>query len=114
MKTEIAHSIQPFNISIADVVLIDLKRRLSNIRWMNPIESKGWEYRIDPAYLKEFIFYCKDTFDWRVQEENLNQFQHYTSDLEDYNLHFSMKKEMPGLHPNTVAAWLAGFILSLQ
>jgi pimeloyl-ACP methyl ester carboxylesterase len=88
MKTEIAYSIQPFTISIPDAVLTDLHRRLSGTRWMIPIEPAGWEHGINPGYLKTFIAYWKDTFDWRAQEEKLNRFRHFTAGVEDYDLHF--------------------------
>jgi pimeloyl-ACP methyl ester carboxylesterase len=92
MKTEVAYSTQPFTISIPDVVINDLHERLSKTRWMNPINSHGWEHGINPTYLKEFISYWNDTFDWRVQEEKLNQFKHFTADVEDYNIHFIHEK----------------------
>ena len=92
MKTEIASSVQPFTINIPDTVLNDLQRRLSNTRWMNPLESTGWKHGINPDYLKEFISYWNTTFDWRAQEKKLNQFKHFTADVEDYNLHFIHEK----------------------
>ena len=92
MKTEIASSVQPFTINIPDTVLNDLQRRLSNTRWMNPLESTGWKHGINPDYLKEFISYWNTTFNWRAQEKKLNQFKHFTADVEDYNLHFIHEK----------------------
>jgi pimeloyl-ACP methyl ester carboxylesterase len=92
MRTEVAYGVQPFTISIPDVVLTDLQQRLTNTRWMNPIDSKGWEHGINPNYLKDFISYWRDTFDWRAQEKKLNQFRHFTADVEDYNLHFIHQK----------------------
>jgi pimeloyl-ACP methyl ester carboxylesterase len=92
MKTEIAYSVQPFTISIPDVILTDLHERLSDTRWMKPIESKGWEHGVNPGYLKEFITYWNDTFDWRTEEEKLNRFNHFTADVKDYNIHFIHEK----------------------
>ena len=92
MKTEIAYRIQPFAINIPDAVLTDLHRRLANTRWMNPMDQKGWEHGINPGYLKEFISYWRDTFDWRAQEEKINRFKHFTVGVEDYNLHFIHEK----------------------
>ena len=88
MKTEIAYSIQPFTIRIADGVLTDLQQRLANTRWMKPIDSTGWEHGVNPDYLREFISYWHNTFDWRAQEEKLNKSKHFTAPVEDYNLHF--------------------------
>ena len=56
MKTEIASSVQPFTINIPDTVLNDLHRRLSNTRWMNPLESTGWKHGINPGLLKRIYF----------------------------------------------------------
>ena len=102
MKTEIASSVRPFTINIHDTVLNDLQRRLSKTRWMNPLESTGWKHGINPDYLKEFISYWNTTFDWRAQEKKLNQFKHFTSGVEDYNLHFIHEKgKGPVTDPNT-------------
>jgi len=92
MKTEIAYNIKPFTISIPDAVLSDLQQRLSDTRWMNPIKTTGWDYGVDPEYLKEFILYWKNTFDWRAQEKKLNRFKHFTVAVEDYSLHFIHEK----------------------
>lgn len=92
MKTEIAYHVQPFTISIPDSILTDLQRRLASTRWMKPLESKGWEQGINPDYLKEFILYWHDAFNWRVQEKKLNRFKHFTAGVEDYNLHFIHEK----------------------
>ena len=92
MNTETAYRILPFNISIPDVVLIDLKERLSNTRWMKPIEPDGWRQGVDPEYLKEFISYWRDTFDWRREEKKLNRFKHFTVGVDDYDLHFFQER----------------------
>lgn len=92
MKTEIAYAISPFTINIPDGVLTDLKRRLAHTRWMNSLASKGWTQGVDQEYLKAFIAYWRDTFDWRAQEQKLNRFRHFTADVEDHNLHFIHEK----------------------
>jgi pimeloyl-ACP methyl ester carboxylesterase len=92
MKTEIAYSVQPFTISISDDILTDLHERLSDTRWMKPIALEGWEHGVNPGYLKEFISYWNDTFDWRTQEERLNRFNHFTADVKDYHIHFIHEK----------------------
>jgi pimeloyl-ACP methyl ester carboxylesterase len=93
MKTEVASSIQPFIINVPQRLLNDLHERLANTRWMNSIESRGWDQGIDPNYLKEFIFYWKNAFDWRRQEERLNnRFHHFMAAVEDYDIHFIHEK----------------------
>lgn len=88
MKTETAYRIQPFSINTPEELLSDLKERLTNIRWMMPLEPEGWRHGIDPGYLKEFLLYWKDTFDWRLQEQKLNSFKHFTVGVDDYDLHY--------------------------
>jgi microsomal epoxide hydrolase len=92
MKTETAQKIQPFTISVPEETLADLQQRLSSTRWLNSIRPAGWEYGIDLNYLKEFISYWKDSFNWREKEEMLNRLKHFTADVEDYSIHFIHEK----------------------
>lgn len=81
-----------FQINISQFVLDDLKERIKNTRWTDEIEGSGWEYGTNLAYLKELTLYWIDKFDWRAQEEYLNSFNQYKTEIDDCLVHFIYEK----------------------
>lgn len=81
-------SIRPFKIEIAPDVLDDLQLRLKNTRWPNQIDGSGWDMGTDPDYLRELVDYWRTRYDWRRHEWALNQFAHFTTELNDSRIHF--------------------------
>lgn len=77
----------PFKISVADEVIEDLHQRLDMARWPDEI-GENWQYGTDLNYLKQLCHYWRNEFDWREQERVLNQFDHFTTDIDDRKLHF--------------------------
>src|SRR5258706_1366 len=84
--------IQPFKIHVSNDELADLRRRLSNIRWPPDGTGKPWSMGTDRAYLQQLIAYWRDKYDWRVQEAALNTFDHYTTAIGGYKIHFIHQK----------------------
>src|SRR5262245_23628026 len=79
--------IAPFTIRIPDAALSDLKARLQRPRFPPALQG-DWTYGTDLAYLKELVTYWRDKFDWRAQERKLNQFEHFTTNIDGLNIHF--------------------------
>ena len=69
--------ILPFEISVADADIEDLKRRLANTRWPDQIAGPSREYGTDVSYLLELVDYCQNEFDSKKQELELNQFDQF-------------------------------------
>jgi len=81
--------IKPFTINISQKIIDDLKTRLSVTRFPDQLEDvKDWSYGIELNYTKELANYWKDTYDWRKQEKYLNQFSHFTTKIDDIEVHF--------------------------
>jgi len=78
---------EPYKINLPDTVFEDLRRRLSETRWPAQI-GIGWEYGTDLTYLMELCEYWRTKFDWRAQEETLNQFDHFKTEIDDLSVHF--------------------------
>jgi pimeloyl-ACP methyl ester carboxylesterase len=81
-----------FVINIDDKILDDLNYRLDRVRWPDEIPGSGWTHGTNLDYLKELVEYWKTDFDWRKHEDSLNKFNHFTSDIEDFNIHFIHEK----------------------
>ncbi len=80
--------IESYTINISDADLDDLQRRLANTRWPDQLQNTSWEYGTDIQYLRELVSYWQHEFDWRAQETRLNQFDHFTTRVDDLPMHF--------------------------
>ncbi len=79
---------QPFKIQVPDSVLEDLKQRLSRTRFPDQLEGADWTYGTELSYLREFVSYWRDKYDWRVHEAALNRFAHFKAEVRGLDIHF--------------------------
>ncbi|ETX08530.1 MAG: hypothetical protein ETSY2_04880, partial [Candidatus Entotheonella gemina] len=89
--------VRPFTIQVPDDVLEDLRRRLGDTRFPDEIPASGWDYGTNLDYLKELVQYWRTDFDWRAQEEKLNRFHHYKTQVDGLDIHFIHER---GTGPN--------------
>jgi epoxide hydrolase len=93
-------AIVPFEIAIPEQDIQDLKQRLSRTRLPDQIADTSWEYGTDIRYLRELLAYWENDYDWREQEENLNQFDQFKTEIEGLDLHFiHQRSENPNAIP---------------
>jgi hypothetical protein len=45
------YSPKPFQIAVPDATLVDLRRRLQDVRWPDEV-APGWDYGVDLEYLR--------------------------------------------------------------
>ncbi len=81
-------NIQSFKIAIPESTLNDLRERLARTHWPDEIEGAGWSYGTNLDYLKSLVAYWQNEYDWRKQEETLNRYTHFRTDLDGLNIHF--------------------------
>lgn len=79
---------QPFTVQVPQGVLDDLKDRLARTRWPDEVEGAAWDYGTNLSYLKTLVDYWQHEFEWRKQEEKLNQFAHFRADIDGVGIHF--------------------------
>jgi pimeloyl-ACP methyl ester carboxylesterase len=80
--------IRPFCIDIPQADLDDLKDRLARTRWPQELPGVGWSRGVALDYLKELAEYWADGFDWRKQEEKLNEFPQFITTIDGQDIHF--------------------------
>ena len=80
--------IKPFTIHVSDSALDDLSNRLALTRLPDQLDNTSWEYGTDLGYLAELLTYWREEFDWRKQEADLNQFDHFTTEVDGLATHF--------------------------
>ncbi len=81
-------AIRPFNVRVPDEILDDLDDRLKRARLPDQIPDTDWSYGTDGAYLSELIDYWRTEFDWRAQEQILNELDQFTTVIDGVDLHF--------------------------
>jgi microsomal epoxide hydrolase len=80
--------LKPFTVQVSDDVLDDLRERLARTRWPDQIPGSEWGYGTDLAYLQELCDHWRTKFDWRAQEERLNRWPHYLTEIDGQQIHF--------------------------
>ena len=94
-----AAAIRPFKITVPSSVLTDLKERLRRARFPEAIPGTNWNDGTDLAYLKEFVAYWRDKYDWRAHERRLNRFDQFTTLIDGIDIHFVHQRSK---NPNAV------------
>jgi pimeloyl-ACP methyl ester carboxylesterase len=109
--------VKPFQISIPDSSLSDLKTRLSLARFPDELDDAQWDYGTPLADVKRLAAYWKDSFDWRKAEKKLNELPHFTTSItvsgfSPIQVHFlHQKSSVPGAIPLLfVHGWPGSFL----
>ena len=80
--------IRPFVVDVPEPVLEDLRARLRRTRYPDEIPGSDWDYGTNSAYLKELVTYWAEEFDWREQERQINEFDHFKTNIDGLDIHF--------------------------
>jgi microsomal epoxide hydrolase len=81
-------AIHPFKIDISTAVLEDLRSRLAATRWPEGLRDPGWNDGTSEVYLKELLQRWQHGFDWRAQEQAINQFAQFRTEVHGVGIHF--------------------------
>lgn len=88
----------PFQLSVPDAVLDDLRQRLLCTRLPDEPPLAPWSTGTSVDYLKQLLDYWREGYDWREQEAMLNAFRQFTVQLAGIDLHF-IYEEGKGANP---------------
>jgi microsomal epoxide hydrolase len=89
--------IRPFEIEIADKVLVDLDARLDAYRAISTGGTDDWESGVPPTFLDRLVRYWRTRYEWRPVEQRLNQLPHFRTEIDGAPIHFVYQ---PGTGPN--------------
>ncbi|HVZ10080.1 epoxide hydrolase family protein [Rhodopila sp.] len=87
---------RPFQLSVPDAQIADLKERLARTRFPDQAPDGPWAYGTDLDYMKELVPYWRGKFNWRLQEAALNAFPQFKVPLHGIDVHFL---HVPGKGP---------------
>lgn len=91
--------IEPFRVDIPDAVLDDLRRRILSTRWPPHLDDLSWSYGFESETLRELAAFWADGFDWRAEEQRINEFAQYRTVIDGFPIHFIRQ---PGVGPAPV------------
>jgi microsomal epoxide hydrolase len=67
-------ALEPFQITVSEQMLDELRARLRRTRWPEQHAGDGWELGVDVRYLRDLCDHWANGYDWRGFEARLNGF----------------------------------------
>jgi len=107
--------IEPFELSVPEADLTDLRERLHNTRWPDretvPDTSQGPQL----AKLQSLTTYWQDGYDWRACEQELNAFGQFRTAIDGLDIHFlHVRSPEPDALPLLMAHGWPGSVLEFR
>ena len=81
-------TIRPFQVSVSEEELADLRRRIAATRWPSMELVKDWSQGVQLATLQELARYWANDYDWRRCEAKLNALPQFTTEIDGLDVHF--------------------------
>lgn len=81
-------AITPFNVSIEEKNLEDLRDRIGRTRWPEQETCSGWDQGVPLDYAQELAHYWLKEYDWRRWENQLNQWPQFKTEIDGVDIHF--------------------------
>ena len=98
-----SNAVVPYEISISQSDIEDLEARLANSRLPDQLNSISWEYGSDLSFMQEVLSYWQEEFNWREQEQRLNQFDQFKTQIDGLEMHFIHQRSE---NPNSIPLML--------
>jgi len=83
---------KPFKLNVSDDILKQINLKVKNYPWHEMPNDGGWEYGTNLVYMKEISDYWVNKFDWKKQEEEINKFSNYTTEVDGIKIHYIFEK----------------------
>ena len=80
--------VRRFRIDAGGEMIEDLRDRIRRTRWPDESPGPSWSQGTDLAYLRSFLDYWAEEFDWTAQQEALNSLHHFKTVVDDAKVHF--------------------------
>ena len=87
----------PFTVTVPDVDLDHLRKRLDLTRFPDELDDAGWDYGVPLSDVKRLVERWRNGWDWRRFESEVNQLPMFTRDIEvdgfgKLNIHYVHQK----------------------
>ncbi len=84
--------IRDFNVNFSEKEISSIYQKVKEYPWDSIKDLKGWEHGANKNYLKELCNYWINKFDWYKQEEKINKFKNFTTNVDGIEIHFIKTK----------------------
>ena len=81
-----------FTLDVPEKTIAKIKKRVAAFPWHEMPDDGGWEYGVNLNYMREFCTYWVENFDWFKQQDAVNRFNHYSTAIDEIDLHFIHEK----------------------
>ena len=81
-------AIRPFTVSIPEIQLLDLKRRVSATRWPETETVADESQGVRLATIQKLARYWVTNYDWRKVETKLNSYPQFVTNIDGLDIHF--------------------------
>lgn len=88
MSSENNETIRPFEVTVSQEEISDIRARLGNARWPDQLPEAGWSYGTNREYLRSLCEYWAEEFDWDGFTDRFNQFDQYVTTIDGQRVHF--------------------------
>ena len=105
-------AIRSFVVDVPEPVLDDLRWRLRRTRYPDEIPGSAWDYGTNLDYLKELVTYWSEEFDWREQERQINELDHFKTEIDGLDIHcLHQRSPVEGATPLLIShGWPGSFL----
>lgn len=83
---------EKFRVDVSPQAIAELKQRLRATCWSDEFGNDDWSYGANGDYLRSLVDYWINDFDWMIQQEEMNRFDHFRVTLGDIPIHFIRKR----------------------
>jgi pimeloyl-ACP methyl ester carboxylesterase len=83
-----SEDIHPFRIDIPQADVDDLRHRLDRARWPHQVPGTGAERGVTDERLGGLVERWRTTYDWRAEEEALNRWPQFVTEIDGQRVHF--------------------------
>src|SRR5260221_480163 len=80
--------VEPFKVSVPQIAIDDLKRRLASTRWPERETVGDWSQGVPLQKAQALVGYWRDKYDWRRFEARINAFPQYRTQIDGVGIHF--------------------------
>ncbi len=80
--------IRPFEITISEDTIADLRERLSRTRWPEAETPDDWSQGIPLAYTQSIVQYWQDSYDMQRLAKRLNAYPNFLTEIDGLDIHF--------------------------
>ncbi|HTZ70236.1 MAG TPA: epoxide hydrolase, partial [Acetobacteraceae bacterium] len=78
-----------FSVEVPEATVARIRERLQpELVAYAPAGDSAWRYGTDATYLRDFVAYWRDRYDWRAAQRELNRFPQFHCEVEGIRIHF--------------------------